>query len=199
MSASFPVKSFPVKCHLPLITTRIEFKFNVLSAPPQITPRRDLGALIRRQNRRDSVTPYDRGSSTLRDLTPARSIRFESPLSDLPSDIENDIEKISKPPGEAGRVNSGGYDLQTALGWDYELYNKFCVSLLSLIIYIRSSLIQKYIYEAATKTLDTKKCYSKQSCEDLDFVIQLVCLHATHDITLVLNYLTGNEEVWIAE
>jgi hypothetical protein len=125
--------SFPVKCHLPLITSRIEFEFNVLSAPPQITPRRDFGAHIRRQNRRDSVTPY--GRSNYRDVTPARSLRFrsESPLTDIHSDNdENDIQKIRKPPGEAGRVKSGGYDLQTALGWDYEFYNKFSVSLLSL-------------------------------------------------------------------
>lgn len=127
------MSAFPTKCHLPLITARIEFKFNVLPSPPQITPRRDFGAHIRRQNRRDSVAPYSR--STLREVTPARSrsLRFdrsESPLTDLSDDeSENGFEKISKPPGEAGRINSGGYDLQTALGWDYELFNKFCVSL----------------------------------------------------------------------
>lgn len=131
--------SFPVKCHLPLITTRIEFKFNVLSTPPQITPRRDFGAHIRRQNRRDSVAPYSR-STHFRDVTPARSVIFDRSDSETPplasdhsssSDDENGFEKIRKPPGEAGRVNSGGYDLQTALGWDYEQFNKFCVSLLS--------------------------------------------------------------------
>ena len=115
--------SFPIKCHLPLITTRIEFKFNVLPAPPHITPRRDFGAHIRRQNRRDSVTPYSR-STHFRNVTPARS---QSPSEHF-SDGEKGFEKIRKPPGEAGRVNSGGYDLQTALGWDYEQYNKFTVS-----------------------------------------------------------------------
>ena len=144
--------SFPVKCHLPLITTRIEFKFNVLSAPPQITARRDLGAHIRRQNRRDAVAPYytassgSRSTHTIRDrdITPGpasarsqsvkfnRSLRSESPLSDLPTDDETVDDKssgkIKKPAGEAGRANSGGYDLQTALGWDYERYNKFNVS-----------------------------------------------------------------------
>ena len=122
--------SFPVKCHLPLITTRIEFEFNVLPAPPQITPRRDFGAQIRRQNRRDSVAPYSH-SSLFREVTPARSSAFLS-LADLSSDDDSEkgFDKIRKPPGEAGRVNSGGYDLQTALGWDFEQYDKFCVSLL---------------------------------------------------------------------
>jgi hypothetical protein len=131
--------SFPVKCHLPLITSRIEFKFNVLPTPPQITPRRDLGAHIRRQNRRDSVAPYSR-STHFRDITPARSqsvvSRSQSPSSDSSSDDEKGFEKIRKPPGEAGRLNSGGYDLQTALGWDYEKYNKFCVSLLSYSLHL---------------------------------------------------------------
>jgi hypothetical protein len=116
--------SFPIKCHLPLITTRIKFKFNVLPSPPQITPRRDLGAHIQRQNQWDSVALYSR--STFRDVTPM-SLRF--------NDLEKGFEKFSKPPGEGGRVNRGGYDLQTVLCWDYELFNKFCVSLLSRFIY----------------------------------------------------------------
>ena len=177
--------SFPVKCHLPLITTRIEFKFNVLPSPPQITPRRDLGAHIRWQNRWDSVDLYSR--STFRDVTPARSrsLRFdrsEFQLSNLSSDEDSEkgFEKISKPPGEAGRVNRG-YDLQTALGWDYELFNKFSVSLLSWFIDPHhSSLLQKYVDEEVDRTLDKKKCYSKQSRKDLDFVIQSVRLLTSH-------------------
>lgn len=143
--------SFPVKCHLPLITTRIEFKFNVLPAPPQITPRRDFGAHIRRQNRRDSVAPYSY-STHFRDVTRSRDRdtgrRSESPPSNLSSDdeLERDFEKIPKPPGEAGRVNSGGYDLQTALGWDYEQFNKFSVSLLSWFIYLHLFIIATEVY-----------------------------------------------------
>jgi hypothetical protein len=126
--------SFPVKCHLPLITSRIEFKFNALPTPPQITPRRDLGAHIRRQNRRDSVAPYST-STHFRDVTPARSqsVVFSrssdsTPSPDLSSDDDRGTEKIPKPHGEVGRIN-GGYDLQTALGWEYEEFNKFCVRL----------------------------------------------------------------------
>src|SRR5271154_3336857 len=114
--------SLPVKCHLPLITTRIQFQFNVLSAPPQITPRRDLGAIIRRQARR--TTPYTRFN---REDTPITMRRAESPLTDI-VDSDTDISdteettksghKILKPRGEAGRSKSGGYNLQVAMGWE---------------------------------------------------------------------------------
>ena len=122
--------SLPVKCHLPLITTRIEFQFNVLSPPPQITPRRDLGAVIRRQAWR--ATPYTR--SNREQITTHRA---ESPLTEIPdsesgiSDIEETTtssHKILKPTGEAGKCKSGGYNLQTAMGWEDEEFAKFTVS-----------------------------------------------------------------------
>jgi hypothetical protein len=122
--------SLPVKCHLPLITTRIEFQFNVLSPPPHITPRRDFGAVIRRQARR--AKPYTR--SNREEITTHRA---ESPLTEI-SDSEigiSEIEetttsshKISKPAGEAGKRNSGGYSLQVAMGWEDEEFAKFTVS-----------------------------------------------------------------------
>ena len=124
--------SLPIKCHLPLITTRIEFQFNVLPPPPQITPRRDLGAVIRRQARR--ATPYTRSR---RGNTPITTQRAESPLTDIAdSDTEIlDVEKttmssqeIVKPKGEAGRSKSGGYNLQVAMGWEDEEFAKFTVS-----------------------------------------------------------------------
>jgi hypothetical protein len=124
--------SLPLKSHLPLITTRIEFQFNVLPPPPQITPRRDLGAVIRRQARR--AKPYTRSK---RGNTPITTQRADSPLTDITdSDTEiSDVEKtttssqkISKPKGEAGRSNSGGYNLQVAMGWKDEEFAKFTVS-----------------------------------------------------------------------
>jgi hypothetical protein len=36
--------------------------------------------------------------------------------------------KIPKPNGEAGRTNSGGYNLQKALSWDTLRYENFIVS-----------------------------------------------------------------------
>jgi|ERR1700761_1273821 len=117
--------SLPIKCHLPLITTRIEFQFNILSPPPQITPRRDLGAVIRRQARR--ATPYVRSN---RRNTPRRA---ESPTSDLSEEDTSEEEetsshKILKPKGEVGKSNSGGYNLQAAIGWGDKEFARFIVS-----------------------------------------------------------------------
>ena len=129
----------PVRSHLPLITTRIEFHLKELPPPPQITLRRDLGAHLRHKARRNSV-PYSRPRFTSEEA-PARKnstrIRFdchsESPLSDL-SENSSDEEshdtpnKIPKPKGEAGRTNSGGYNLKEALNWDEKRYGEFTVS-----------------------------------------------------------------------
>ena len=60
------VMMFPIKSHLPLITTHIEFQLKELPPPPQITPRRDLGAHLRHQARRNSV-PYSRPRFTSED------------------------------------------------------------------------------------------------------------------------------------
>ena len=130
------VMMFPIKSHLPLITTCIEFQLKELPPPPQITPRCDLGAHLRRQARRNSV-PYSCPRFTSED-GPVRNQSTrpdpcsESPLSEL-SDSENDEKrnipnKIPKPKGEAGRSNSGGYNLKEALGWEEKCYSDFTVS-----------------------------------------------------------------------
>jgi hypothetical protein len=130
---------FPVKSHLPLITARIEFQLKELPPPPQITLRRDLGAHLRRQARHNSV-PYSRCTS---EETPVRnhrqSVRFDlrsvSPLSEMSDsgsssdeDSSDTPNTIPKPKGEAGRSNSGGYNLKNALGWEEERYSEFTVS-----------------------------------------------------------------------
>jgi hypothetical protein len=130
-----------MKSHLPHITTRIEFQLKELPlpSPPQITPRRDLGARLRRRVRHDSV-PYSRPSTRKESPVRNRSIgsdllRSMSPLSevsdsDSPSDEDNSDapNKIPKPAGEAGRSNSGGYNLKNALGWEEKRYGEFTVS-----------------------------------------------------------------------
>ena len=131
--------SFRIKSHLPLITTRIEFDFNSLPPPPQITTRRDFGPHVRRRALRNSV-PYSR--PRVREQTPARArpiafgLQSDSSLSDL-SDTEESIDGdkgpsilplIPKPGGEAGKVNSGGYNLESALGWTKKRYDEFDVS-----------------------------------------------------------------------
>lgn len=132
----YQMSSFPVICHLPLITPRIELKFNVLPLPPQITSRRDLGAVIRRQGRhaaRQAATPYSQPKPRNEDR-PTFNSRSESPLSDLsdlessdPEDLASTSRLIQKPVGEAGRSKSGGYNLEAALGWDKTAFNNFVV------------------------------------------------------------------------
>ena len=187
--------SLPVKCHLPLITTRIEFQFNVLSPLPQITPRRDLGALVRRQARR--ATPYTRSN---RGDTSITTHRAESPLTDITdsdSDSDADVEepttsshKISKPKGEAGKSGSGGYNLQVAMGWGKEEFAKFTVSqvILALKKYQITFQKKKYINDEAGKKLDIKICYSKQKREDLDKIIKSVRIRAmfVSDVSLTI-------------
>ena len=128
---------FPVKSHLPLITARIEFQLKKLPPPPQITPRRDLGAHLRRQAWRSSV-PYSRPRHTSKEAPVKNQStgfgRSESPLSDISesdsgsSGDESTLNRIPKPKGEAGRSNSGGYNLKQALGWEEERYSEFTVS-----------------------------------------------------------------------
>lgn len=131
--------SFPIKSHLPLITTRIEFGFNTLPPPPQITTRRDFGPHIRRRGQHHSV-PYNRPKP--RERTPARTLSVEfdvqsdSSLSDL-SDTEESTDGdnlsstsglIPKPEGEAGKARSGGYNLEEALGWPKKRFDDFYMS-----------------------------------------------------------------------
>ena len=127
--------SFPVKLHLPLITTRTEFKLNTLPPLPEITPRRDLGAHIRHYARRSSA-PYTRPKQTrVRARSVGFDVRSDSSMSELSSSEASEIEednpstsKIPKPNGEVGRTNSGGYNLQKALSWDALRYESFIVS-----------------------------------------------------------------------
>jgi hypothetical protein len=80
--------------------------------------------------------PYSRPRFTsegpVRNQSTRPDPRSESPLSEL-SDSENDEKrnipnKIPKPKGEAGRSNSGGYNLKEALGWEEKRYSDFTVS-----------------------------------------------------------------------
>ena len=126
--------SFAVKPHLPLISNRIQFNFQVLQPPPTITLRQDHGKYIKRQVRRNR-TPYECKIQARRSTTPSAPI--DSELSELSSDEGSEDEeetageskgRIPKPPGEAGRSNCGGFNLEKALNWDGDKYDKMTVS-----------------------------------------------------------------------
>jgi len=128
--------AFPVKLHLPLITTRISFGASRLPPIPEITLRQDYSRTIKRQIRR-SRTPYTRqrqGHERRQSTPPARGSSPDlSELSELSELEESDAGgeakgKISKPPGEAGRSGCGGFNLEEELGWEKERYTAFIVS-----------------------------------------------------------------------
>ncbi|KIM35110.1 hypothetical protein M413DRAFT_32736 [Hebeloma cylindrosporum] len=149
--------SFPIKSHLPLITTRVEFKFNKLPPPPQITTRRDFGAHVRRRARHNSV-PYSRPRT--RGQTPGRErsigLGFESDsslsdLSDTDASLDGDNDQsisplIPKPAGEAGKVNS----------WTKRRYQDF----------------ERHIKTEVADKLNVAMCFSRQKPADLDEIIQ---------------------------
>jgi hypothetical protein len=131
-----------VNPHLPLITNRVEFRFTALLPPPTITLRQDFRRIARRQTHRHN-TPYGHAHScecTPQRLTPlpdfGTTVSDDSDLSELSSMPDNDdnestsskVDKIPKPPGEAGRKNSGGFNLEKALGWTPAKYNKLTVN-----------------------------------------------------------------------
>ena len=147
-----------VQSHQPLITTRIIFRYNELPPPPQITAREKYPPNLRRRARQMlapyqkrpvlfrsecSMSP-GRNMSTVRFESSAPvehsvnlHLRSESPLSNLSDMSDNSGASdsnergallIPKPPGEAGRANSGGYNLQEKLGWDEKRFKEFTVS-----------------------------------------------------------------------
>ena len=129
---------FSVKPHPPLISTRIEFQINHLPPPPSTTLRQDLGRHVKRRIQRKK-TPYDRRIPNESEHSSHDEGSSLSSLSDdgLSEDEEVTVarkNKIQKPPGEAGRRNSGGFNLEKVLGWEVERYNDMIVSFLSNLI-----------------------------------------------------------------
>lgn len=127
--------SYLVRQHLPLITNHIKFQFATLPSPPPITLRQNLERKVRRQIGRNK-TPYTRSrprECTPSHLPPLLAPSDDSDLSDFPSETDDNsvvdkVSKIPKPPGEAGRKNCGGFNLEKELGWGQAKYNELMVS-----------------------------------------------------------------------
>jgi hypothetical protein len=133
-----------IRRHPPQITPRLEFLPHPLPPLPQITPRMEFPGERR---------PYrSRTRSRTRSLSP-NSIELDTLSSAQDSDDEEDRQltnKIPKPPGEAGRPASGGFNLEEALGWPKGTYQKILVSYL----------IMRAI---ASSYLETKEIHSRSS------------------------------------
>lgn len=183
--------SLSIKCHLPLITARIEFQFNVLSPPPQITPHRDLGAVICHQAWR--TMPYYPRSNCENTPIAGTTHHTESPLIDIVDSESDELSvdtsllegvevtsshKILKPKGEAGRSVEAITCKLLWVGKMKNLLNSPQVKSSMFQRIIKLPYQQKYINNEAGKKLDIKICYSKQKHEDLDKVVQSVQIWA---------------------
>ena len=107
------------------------------ASTPQQVPERNMDV--------DLETPHMHAASRSASRRPTpidtqRTVAFEddsplTPLSDeddeLESEEDGEVGKILKPPGEAGRPQSGGYRLQEKLGWNERTYQSITVSLLN--------------------------------------------------------------------
>jgi hypothetical protein len=143
----------------PIITARMEFpSISIPSLTPKkrhttpkstssrySTPRRD--TTPKRKQAPESDMDVDSETRPKRASTPTidtRFVAFEkyvdlgSPLSPLPNKEGDELEsvedgevskKIPKPPGEVGRPQSGGYNLQEKLSWNDKTYESIIVSL----------------------------------------------------------------------
>ena len=170
---------FSVKPHLPLISTRIEFQVNHLPSPPSITLRRDLGRHVKHQIRRKK-TPYGRRTPSESEHPSHEEIDPGSPLSSLSGYESSEMvtvgqkKKVPKPPGEAGRRNCGGFNLEKALGWEVERYNDMMVSFLSNFNRGLLTAVKKYVNDLVVRKLDGRKCFSGQKPEAIKDVIREV-------------------------
>ncbi|PPR03095.1 hypothetical protein CVT26_004614 [Gymnopilus dilepis] len=143
--------------HLPLITSRIEFRLDGLSrALPLITPRIDFAdSLVFDQADTDKVGSVDQIDSP--EHSDASQQAFDAwelhefPSGDHPDDCLPIIPtRIPKPSGEPGRPHSGGYNLDDELGaWDAETL----------------SAVNSYVKVLAKQALDLTKSYSKQDAD----------------------------------
>jgi len=118
-----------------------------------------------------------------RQTTPFNNVDEESDSTDesnLPDSPESEnkatlpLAKIPKPPGEAGRKNSGGFNLQEVLGWNDNKYKEFMVSHPSLSGNSYSLKKKQWIADETTSKLNLSKPFSKQKPEAIQDLIQQV-------------------------
>lgn len=180
---------FPVKYPLPVITARVNFKFNKFHPPPPITLRQSHERKVRLIHR--SRTPYTcpRGLSSY-----GRHHCQTTPFNGADEDEESDaidelnlidwpeseeehtlsVAKVPKPPGEAGRKNSGGFNLQEVLGWNDDKYKNFMVSYASLLTTSTHQSKKQWIADETTSKLSLSKPFSKQKPEAIQDLIKQV-------------------------
>ncbi len=119
--------------HLPIITPRIEFSsLTQLCPPATITPRIDFADAWTIGNNSASHIVSDFAPFVNGDDDDSITVDLEL-LESEPSDDEmplNNSGKIPKPPGEPGRPNSGGYNVENEVhAWGADKISQVTVSL----------------------------------------------------------------------
>lgn len=110
----------PLARHLPLITSRIEFRSStIIGDTAIITPRMDFA-----EEWSDTIS--DSGHDEDKDLAPISDHSESEPDNE---DFYPGDNKIPKPAGEPGRPGSGGYNIESKLvGWSPDLVTNINVS-----------------------------------------------------------------------
>jgi hypothetical protein len=119
--------------HLPIITPRIEFSSLTQLRPPAIiTPRIDFADAWTIGNNSASHVVSDFAPFVDSDDDDSITVDLELLESELSDDEVplNNIGKIPKPPGEPGRPNSGGYNVENEVrAWGADKISQVTVSL----------------------------------------------------------------------
>lgn len=123
------------------------------------TPRRSPGISVTLENDGDVGSP----------LT---ALSDENSEHESEEDGEVSSTKIPKPPGEAGRPQSGGYNLQDKLGWNDKTYESVMVSM-SVKAYMKDSdrKLQALVHKMAKTKLNITKSFRGQDKK----VIKQIC------------------------
>ena len=151
-----------IRRHLPLITSQIEFSLCPWPELPAITPRKCFLD--------DSIhSPDDVGNNNMdRKAFTSEKASDKASTSDSSSNSGSDEgfgpgpSLIPKPPGEAGRPQSGGFNLEVSLGWPKPTFQKILVSPVARLDTNWLTPMQRYTHLQASCELDTTKSYSSQ-------------------------------------
>ena len=129
--------------HLPIITPRIEFSsLSPSRSPTTITPHIDFAELWITENNSGSHAVNDVPSDSDSDDDDCAAMDLdilESETSDDEMLLDNNHDiKIPKPPGEPGRPNSGGYNVENELSaWGTDKISQVAVGLRTEFIYLQ--------------------------------------------------------------
>ncbi|KAF8805352.1 hypothetical protein BYT27DRAFT_7105116 [Phlegmacium glaucopus] len=129
-----------IERHQPLITARLIFTPKAFPPPPIITVRMEFPSITILQQHERSSTP----------------------------EIRKPNKKTPKPQGEAGRPQSGGYNLQDKLGWNDRTYE----------------IIVALVHKLAKTKLNTTKSFRSQDMK----IVKQICNTVSKEYPILKDY-----------